>query len=241
MNEENTGEEFEFDEIIEERDRTRIEFVGQFHEIPVCSNSIFVLPFMDMTLHVRDEKLKAAAAYCEKYEIPLGLVTETKDGGLPPAGTVGVACEVVGIDRKTLGETHLVEVHGYIRFTIDEYLESEGEPYKRARITFFEDDEPTIEERKMLPEIGNEFRRLMREYARLMPKKKRLLRTVEQMGDEGLYIYSFYFWELLKPLPQEIRQVLIELRSYVKRTYCFNEELERVVEKAKKRIPATFN
>lgn len=241
MSEENTAEEFEFEEIIEEG-KTRLEYVEHLEVIPIIPQKLVIYPYENMKTPVGDAVLKRLCDEIKKADGLIGMVeADAEDGGLPPVGTIGVGADVISVDRKLLGkENYHVHLQGYIRFTIDEYVETD-EPYALARVTFFEDDPPTEKEKKLLPQFCQEFRHLLRELNKLAGIFKILKITSDEFKDEYAELFSFACWFCFKPIPPEIRKMIIEERSTLTRLYLLNRQIERTIKRVKKSRPARWN
>lgn len=237
-------EEFEFDEFEEifEEKETLLGNVRHIKEIPICTQETVVLPYEKSSLKVSEAVIKRMISDVEKSEILLGIVEREKgETILPAVGSIGVAADIEEDGDKLSGKSQIVKIQGIVRFTIDEYVETD-KPYPVARITFFEDDKIKSKwEKQMHPVYADELRKLMKQFCRLVGKYRHMDDHADTIKNEDIMMYSFFFWFLFAPVPQEIRRTLIEVRSTVQRTFLLNRHLERVIKRIKKTKRSHFN
>jgi Lon protease-like protein len=233
--------DYDFDEILEEKE-SYVDKCSHIKEVAIYPQELVVLPYEWMTLKISDPSAKQLFEDVESDEVYLGIGEQIKgEKALPVVGSIGVGADVEEIDKKSLGNAHLVKIRGVVRFRIDEYVETD-KPYAVARITFFEDDKITNpNEKQMLPEMFIQLRELMRQYNRLAGKHKHLENLPDMMKKKYLEEYSFFYWVFAAELTPELRKMLLEMRSTVQRAYCLNRQIERVIKRIKKTKPAGLN
>lgn len=232
---------FEFPEILEERE-SYVDRCSHIKEVAIFPNDLVILPFEWMPLKVSDPAAKQMLDEAEKDEIYLGVGLQEKgEKALPAVGSIGVGADIAEIDKKSVRGTYLVTLRGVIRFIIDEYVETDR-PYPVARITFFEDNRKMNKwEREMYPKFADELRALMTQFNKQFGKYRHLDNLADTIENRQLEAHSFFLWFLFAPVPQEIRQTLLEARSTVQRTYLLNRQIERAMGRLKKTTPASFN
>lgn len=240
MSEKLESKEFEFDEFIEEKE-TLLGNVSHIKEIPICRQPLIVLPYEWMHLEISDPNIQQMLTDVEKRESLFGIIEKSADEvALPAVGTIGVAADIEEITKTGYANLQLVKIQGIVRFTIDEYVETD-EPYPVARITFFEDNENTTNFEKVnLPVLGNRLRKLMKELCRLEGKYRHLDDYADTIKDEDLQSYSFFFWFIFLP-PAQLRKLLIEMDSTVQRLFVLTRHIERVIQRLKGNKPTRFN
>jgi Lon protease-like protein len=243
MSKKGKAEDSEFDETIEEAEEIEsyLEQVRHITELALYPQELVILPYETMTLQVSDKRAQRLLEDAKNDVVNLGIVEQAAgEKAMPPIGSIGVGANVEEID-KSLGKTHLVNIRGYIRFRIDEYIDTD-KPYPVARITFFEDDEITDQlEKLMCSDLFVELHELTREFNRLVIKQKHPGNFAEMMKEKHLRAYSFLMWRLFAPLPQALRKMLLEMHLTDQRTYVLNQHLKRTLEKIKNQPPASFN
>jgi len=239
MSEQQAPEDFEFDEIIEE-DLTLLESVSHITEIPICLQKLVVFPFEEMTLRISDPVVQQMIADIEdeeEAEMMLGIVAPAADGHLPPVGTIGVAADIEEVITTGYGNLQLVRVQGFIRYRIEEYVETD-KLYPVARVSYFEDDPDTPAEKLLRSKLVAELREIMKQITPQDKLRKVVLNAV--ITEKSLHIASFYLWHHSTLIP-EVRQRIIELRSTCVRTRVLNEQFKKVIEDKKKTGPANLN
>jgi len=234
-------DDYEFDEIIEEKE-SYVDKCSHIKEVAIYPQELVILPYEWMTLKISDAASKQLFEEVKKDEMYLGIGEQLSgEKALPAVGSIGVGADIEEIDKESLGNTHVVKIRGVVRFQINEYIETD-KPYPVARITFFEDDKITHPgEKKMLPEMFIQLRELMRQFNRLVGKHKHLENLSDMMNKKYLEEYSFFYWTCVATLPPELRKMLLEMRSTVRRTYCLNRQIERALKRIKKIKPAGLN
>lgn len=233
MSKKDTFEDFEFPEFIEEN-TSYLDKLTHIKEVAIFPQELVVLPYEWMTLKVTDANFQKLLSDAKGNEVYLGIVPQLKGGGLPPVGSIGVGADVEEINPM-LGKTHIVKIRGVVRFTIDEYVET-NKPYPMARVTFFEDDEKEKPgEKEFRAMVLNELRELIGEYNRNHGKHAHLGDFNHYIEDKHLEPLSFFFWTMcFSPIPAEIREIVLKIRSTVQRTYVLNRQLPRTLKKLDK-------
>lgn len=240
MSEKTSSEDFEFPEFIEEK-TSYLDQLTDIKVVGVYPQELVVLPNEWMTLQVTEPNAQKLMADTEAEDINLGIVPMAKGGGLPPVGSIGVGADIEN-NNQMLGKLHLVKIRGVVRFKIDEYVDL-GKKYPMARITFFEDDEETEQETQVRPQFLAELRELVDEFLEKHGKKHipsgNLAAGIKDKYLEGV---SFFFWTLIvKPIPAELRTMLLKIRSTVERTYLLNQHLRRTLDRLDKIKQANSN
>ena len=240
MSEEKMSDDFEFPEFIEEK-ISYLDKLKNITEVAIYPQELVVLPYETMTLKVTDANFQQLLSDSKGDDAHLGIAPQLKGGGLPAIGSIGVGADVEEINPM-LGKTHLVKIRGVVRFTIDEYIETD-KPYPMARITFFEDDaKPKPGEKEFRSVLFEELRELMGEYNRNHGKYKHLENLADSLKEKHLEAYSFFFWiACFSSMPAELRETLLRSRSTANRTYVLNRQLERTLAKLDKIKPANLN
>lgn len=233
MSEKDTFEDFEFPEFIEEK-TSYLDKLKHIKEVGVFPQELVILPNEWMTLKVTDANYQKLLADAMNDEAYLGIVPQLKDGTLPPVGSIGVGADVEDINPM-LGKTHIVKIRGVVRFTIDEYVETD-KPYPMAQVTFFEDDEKEKPgEKELRAQLLNELRELIGEYNRNHGKYPHLGDFNHYIEDKYLETLSFFFWTMcFSPIPAQIREIVLKIRSTVQRTFILNRQLPRTLKKLDK-------
>lgn len=218
-----------------EKQVTYVDRCAHIKEVAIFPNDLMILPFEQTRLSFSDPNAKRLFDDVLKGGIHLGIgLREKGDNALPAVGSIGVGADIVEKDGKRQLTTKGVEIRGVVRFIIDEYIETD-KPYPIARITFFEDAQITNElEKRMFSDEADRLRTLMRQFCRRFGQYRHLDNLANTIENRDLQMYSFFFWFLFAPVPQDIRQPLLEMRSTVQRIFVLNGQLERTIARAKK-------
>jgi Lon protease-like protein len=107
------------------------------HRIPLFPLGVVMLPWMQMPLHIFEERYKQMISTCLRDEIPFGIVLF--DGqAIRPVGCLARITEV--LQRYDDGRMDIMTVGGD-RFVVRELIEEQD--YLEARVLFFDDGEET--------------------------------------------------------------------------------------------------
>lgn len=233
--------DFEFPEIIEERE-SYVEKCRDIKEVAIFPHDLLITPFEFMTLQVSDPKLKQMLDDADKDEVYPGMGFREKDEkALPAVGSIGVGFDIDEIDKKSVRGTYIVKIRGVVRFTLDEYLETD-KSYSVARITFFEDERPENKvEREMLPGLQRELKELLGIYNRKLGRWRHMDDASQRLDDKYMEAWSFFFWFIFAPVPMKLRNMLLETRSTVKRLYLLTNHMKRVLPRLDSTTSSKFN
>ena len=188
--------------------------------IPLFPLGLVLLPHMDLSLHIFEERYKIMVNECLENDRGFGIVFF--DGA--DIQTIGCTAEIQSVLKRYDDGRMDIKVRGNLRFVIKEMDESR--PYLQARALFFEDEDETAADGDtglVADTLG-----LLKDLDRLSATR----RDYAAMARLGTAVLSFVIPGMEGFMPQE-RQPFLETTSPRRRMEKCRAVLEDVVKRMK--------
>ena len=177
-------------------------------ELPLFPLNVVLFPGMALPLHVFEERYKLMIGRCLETNEGFGviLIREGREVGEPATPfEVGTVARIASVDRLPDGRMNLVTV-GTRRFRCLEHLQER--PYRVARVTWLEDEEPPEAE---CAALAREVRAAVEDYLRAAYALAEQPRRAIEFPDEAAAL-SFQVGAVLQIAAHE-RQRLLEVTA----------------------------
>ena len=240
---ENINEHPDFDEFDENSDSFSDDDDEEGYEpeeIPIYPQQSVIFPWENMTLRITDPITLQMFDDAKIEEEKVVGITYQRDGssGLPPVGSLGVAVYVFEL-TKTNTSLHFAKVTGVVRYTIEEYVETD-KPYPVARVNYFDDDYDENAEAFKAKLVGDLKAILQKMIDNSPTAKNRVYIGGDLFTPDKAEMYSFIFWWWHK-LNSDTRLFFLGLRSTYQRLACLNDALTKGLEDSKNKKRGSNN
>jgi ATP-dependent Lon protease len=195
-------------------------------ELPLFPLPIVLFPGVPVPLHIFEPRYRQMLTDIKVSNSLFGLSyfdSTTSESDTPPAGHIGCVAEVTETQPLPDGRSNVLAV-GLIRYRMEEYVER-GDPYLRARVSFFEDDEET----------EGDVAASSRQVAEIFTRIAKSVRTINDeranlpdISDTDPEYLSFLVSAAME-IELDVKQELLELRSTAERLSRLNKMLRRAV------------
>src|ERR1051325_3422625 len=195
-------------------------------ELPIFPPAVVLLPGGPLPLHIFEPRYRQMLSDARRSNNLFGVSyfdSSASEREMPAPGHVGCVAEVTEAQALPDGRSNILTV-GLVRYRLDEYVDH-GEPYLRARITFFEDE---AEDADLLAEsatkVAETFTRIARA-VRTINDERASLPDISGTEPQRL---SFLVAAAIE-IDTELKQELLELRSTSERLRRLRDMLDRAV------------
>ena len=195
-------------------------------ELPLFPLPLVLFPGAPLPLHIFEPRYRQMLEDIRAGNNLFGLSyfdSSSSDLASPPAGHVGCVAEVNDVQALPDGRSNILTV-GVIRYRIKGYVE-QGDPYLRARISFFEDeDESPSALTNYAQNVSELFMRIARAIRTINDERANL----PDITDTEPQKLSFLVAAAMET-EAEVKQELLELNSTSERLRRLTDMLERAV------------
>jgi len=195
-------------------------------ELPIFPLALVLFPGVPLPLHIFEPRYRQMLSDARGSNNLFGVSyfdSSASEREMPAPGHVGCVAEVTEAQALPDGRSNILTV-GLVRYRLDEYVDH-GEPYLRARITFFEDE---AEDADLLAEsatkVAETFTRIARA-VRTINDERASLPDISGTEPQRL---SFLVAAAIE-IDTELKQELLELRSTSERLRRLRDMLDRAV------------
>ncbi|MCS6874981.1 MAG: LON peptidase substrate-binding domain-containing protein [Pyrinomonadaceae bacterium] len=201
--------------------------VEGLRKLPIFPLPIVLLPNEILPLHIFEPKYRKMLKDIELTSNLFGVSYLSSEDALksrkPPIGSVGCVTEIHEIQQLPDGRSNILTI-GLIRYTIEEYVET-NEPYLIAAVSYFEDEEEDME--KVTPLADEVFQTFVRiaKIAQEISGEREKLPEIPQAEPQTL---SFLIGAAFN-LPPEEKYALLETRSTYERLLKLSEKLKEII------------
>ena len=195
-------------------------------DLPIFPLALVLFPGVPLPLHIFEPRYRQMLTDVRGSNNLFGVSyfdSSASESEIPAPGHIGCVAEVTEAQALADGRSNILTV-GVIRYRVDEYLDH-GDPYLRARISFFEDDK---EDAELLSENAGEvaetFTRIARA-VRIINDERASLPDISATDPQRL---SFLVAAAME-VDTDVKQELLELRSTAERLRRLRDMLNRAV------------
>ncbi len=200
--------------------------VRGIRELPLFPLPIVLFPGVPLPLHIFEPRYRQMLADIRAHDSLFGLsfFDETEsEGDIPAVGDIGCVAEVTEVQPLPDSRSNILSI-GLIRYRLESYVER-GDPYLVGRVSFFEDDEESVE---FLGERAEEVSKLFMRIARavrIINDERASLPELPPTEPERL---SFLVAAAME-LDTKVKLELLEMRSTAERLKRLRDLLARAV------------
>ena len=202
------------------------EKVRGIRELPLFPLPIVLFPGVPLPLHIFEPRYRQMLADIRAHDSLFGLsyFDENESGGEVPAiGDIGCVAEVTEVQSLPDSRSNILSI-GLIRYRLEAYVER-GDPYLVGRVSFFEDDEESVE---FLDERAEEVSKLFMRIARAVRVINDERATLPELPPTEPERLSFLVAAAME-LETKVKLELLELRSTAERLKRLRDLLARAV------------
>ncbi len=203
-----------------------LERVRGVRELPIFPLPLVLFPCVPQPLHIFEPRYRQLLADVRAGDNLFGLSyfdAEKETSDVPPAGHIGCAMEIAEVEMLPDGRSNVMTL-GVVRYRVESYVER-GEPYLRARIVFFEDEE---EDAEPLESLAHEVAELFTRVAQAVQTINDGRGGTPELPESEPEILSFLIAAAME-LDAEARQSMLELRSTSERLQRLHKLLTEAV------------
>ena len=203
------------------------DIVSGIDELPLFPLSVVLFPWVPLPLHIFEPRYRQMLDDIQAGHNLFGLSyfdsSSLSEQEIPPVGSIGCVAKVTDAQALPDGRSNILTI-GVIRYRIEEYVER-GDPYLRARVSYFEDDDEqgeALDERSR--EVGETFIRIARAVRTINDERANL----PNISDTEPQRLSFLVAAAME-VDTDVKQELLELRSTSERLRRLRDILVRAV------------
>ncbi|HKP46728.1 MAG TPA: LON peptidase substrate-binding domain-containing protein [Pyrinomonadaceae bacterium] len=195
-------------------------------DLPIFPLAVVLFPGVPLPLHIFEPRYRQMLSDVRAGNDLFGVSyfdASTAEREMPPPGHVGCVAEVTEAQAMPDGRSNILTV-GVVRYRLEEYVDL-GEPYLRARVSFFEDDVEDSEGLTAIAfEVAGTFTRIA-QAVRTINDERASLPDISATEPARL---SFLVAAAME-VDTEVKQELLELRSTSERLRRLQDMLNRAV------------
>jgi ATP-dependent Lon protease len=195
-------------------------------ELPLFPLPVVLFPGVPLPLHIFEPRYRKMLEDIKVGNNFFGLSYFEPSGSeseLPPVGHVGCVAEVTESQTLPDGRSNILTV-GLVRYRVESYVQR-GEPYLVATVTFFEDEDESVEQLKeSSQDVAETFTRIARA-VRIINDERANLPDISGTEPQRL---SFLVAAAME-IETELKQELLEVRYTSERLQRLSEMLGRAV------------
>jgi Lon protease-like protein len=202
------------------------DIVSGVRELPLFPLALVLFPGVPLPLHIFEPRYRQMLDDVRAGNGLFGLSyfdASNSERETPLPGSIGCVAKVTDTQAFADGRSNILTI-GVIRYHIDEYVDH-GDPYLKARVSYFEDDENDTEAvQQSAHEVAETFTRIARA-VRTINDERANLPNIADTEPERL---SFLVAAAME-VDTDVKQELLELRSTAERLRRLRDILARAV------------